>query len=110
MTHTKVLLLLFLLLLAGCQTQSPLRQSADAQRLYTETLTALTQARQAGLIGDDEARAIEKVRIVAAAALDRMEVAALEGRVLEFRDARAVLDQAIDAMLAARIKARRKHE
>jgi hypothetical protein len=100
------LMLMAALLLAGCQSQSPLAQSVAARELYTSTLEVLVVARQAGAISDDTATELEPWRAATAAAIDAMEQAALEQDASAFRSAQAAYNTAIDKLLEWRIRSR----
>lgn len=95
---TPALALLLSLALTGCAAfqpkASPTRRVIAAQDTYSATLQVLTELRKAGKISDSQAIEIEKVRIVAAAALDLAKEQAKTGTV-EPSDALAAFYKAI---------------
>ena len=105
-------ILLALLSVTGCSffgvNLTPLQQVYESRQLYTATLNALSDARQAGLISDSAAMEIETARQAVAKELDAMEDAALGNNPIMFTGAKTAMNRALTVLLEWRVRAQRK--
>ncbi|MFO7959004.1 MAG: hypothetical protein R6X33_18110 [Candidatus Brocadiia bacterium] len=105
-TRPGAVLICLVLLLAGCASErARLRNATDA---YSTALEVLTDARQAGVINDQQAAEIEEWRSIARDALDSWRVATETGGPTDEPVQR--FNQAMRALSRAVVQAERRRE
>lgn len=106
--HSRLVFVVLALLAAsalnGCKA-TPLAQVTISREVYTSTLDALSDLREAGKISDTQYRQIELARLSAAVALDAAEAAAVNKDQPAYEIAIKALMSANDTLIRQRLAA-----